>query len=174
MVLLTAYFRPPASGKYASGALTHEFAAISSSGPGKLTSSSFSSAVSRNRSGRKGFTPLLLSTRKIFSDGTRTTQITRKNAAWRNLSSQIPSWGTDCARAPATPQVGAARRWTAGQGSHSHARPGGHQLGLLTLHDSARMPLPSVGFLQPATRHPSASSPRQLRAGTRKCSVRTE
>ncbi|KAB1254547.1 hypothetical protein Cadr_000029487 [Camelus dromedarius] len=34
-----------------------------------LTSSSFSSAVSRNRSGRKGFTPLEFSTLKIFSDG---------------------------------------------------------------------------------------------------------
>ena len=65
-----------------------------------LTSSSFSSAVSRNRSGRKGFTPLQFSTLKIFSDGMRTIRITRKNAVWRNFSSSLqtewvpgPGWG---------------------------------------------------------------------------------
>ena len=89
MTLLTTYFR-----LLASRIIRHKFVVSIHQVAGNLlwqhtklmqgnalTSSSFSSAVSRNRSGRKGFTPLEFSTLKIFSDGIRIMQITRKNTA---------------------------------------------------------------------------------------------
>lgn len=48
----------------------------------RLTSSSFSSTVSRNRSGRNGFIPSKFSTLKIFSDWDENNYVTKGTPAW--------------------------------------------------------------------------------------------